>query len=617
VTRALILKELREHAWVMGALLLIQAATITILLLGGKDEGSTFALLRNFTWSAGIIGVLVVNNRLVVREYVSRTQLFLETLPVTRLRVLGVKFLLGLVLGVVPALLALGVCAWVASGREQIGVRYLAILAARVGTFLFCVHAMAFVAALLGRYRYVFWGALLCGFITLDQTTSITSATIPLMRLMDDQMPFERHHFPWKDLLLTGGFGAIAAAVAFALGLSAEGGMAANLARKMSHREKVFFGGLALAFFVAQQTIKEQKPRPLFELASAARAKEGSTLVGVATGKEDETTRAEALSIGAAVAADLEALRVWLDMSEMPPVFLVPDSSLDPDIFIRASLSDTDGVVIKAALADPALDRRSFRAFVLDEVLSWYSHGRSHRETMRWFSGGLSQWWVRRAEPDERLALRAAAAAPKGLTVAEVRDWLLTRERLGDCLGEAVEHQLVALIAEREGAAGLQSLARQALGARPHDDVRATLTRRSAEELLARRGTLKLEGLVGAFNQRLTEDRARLAEPLGKIPKLTASIDARAVGNGGVEVFHRVQTVPPSPAPVEYTLRYSALNPWAGPTRRAWLPRFDTTGNGVLPSIFPRGELLFWAFEIAEPVLGCNIRFASEREELW
>ena len=95
MTRALILKELREHGWILLAVLLLDALGYAVIASSAKDEGSAFVALQRFTLWFGCLTALVVNNRLVVREFTARTQLFLETLPITRSRVITVKLTLG------------------------------------------------------------------------------------------------------------------------------------------------------------------------------------------------------------------------------------------------------------------------------------------------------------------------------------------------------------------------------------------------------------------------------------------------------------------------------------------------------------------------------------------
>jgi hypothetical protein len=60
---------------------------------------------------------------------------------------------------------------------------------------------------------------------------------------------------------------------------------------------------------------------------------------------------------------------------------------------------------------------------------------------------------------------------------------------------------------------------------------------------------------------------------------------------------------------------YRGLRPWTGELDRDDLARFDTTGAGVLPFTFTKGERLFTAFEVFEPALRCNVRLRAERWE--
>jgi len=600
VTRALIRKELREHLWLFLALMALHALTLMGLLSQARDDGSVFTALQQFTVSMGVLGVLVANSRLVVREYSGRTQLFLETLPVTRLRILTVKLLLGFATVLLPVAIVLGICALAGQGREPITPRYLAILALRSGVFLLTFHALGFLAGMLGRYRYVFWAG--CFYLMSVVMKKESFDNIPLFRLVDQRMAFERNVFPLLDLGVMTAVAILCLAAAFALGLMQEGGLAANLARKMSHREKVFFGGLLLIIIVIESTVDERRKRPRFDLAAATRSTAGATFVGIAT-TDDEDAPEAAMAVGTALAEDLESLRIWLDLRELPPVFVVPDSSLDPSQFVRAELEDTDGVVMKAGLSDPAFDGRWFRTTAVDEVLAWYSRNRSRREAVSWFPAGLSGWWVDRLEPDPRLRLRAAAAGP--VTREELRDWLTTREKLGPCLAQAVEVGLVEVVKE-QNPDGFQALATRLLGGeRPGQDFRASLFRKSVE--------VDLDQVVKGFAKRVAADRLAFAEDLAKRQQVTTQLDAKVVGRGsGIELHHAVQS--DGGDPVDYTVRYATLKPWAG--EKLTLLSFSTQGSGVLPQVFPRGTRLFSSFDIDEPALGCVVRHGAQRQEL-
>jgi hypothetical protein len=614
VTRALLWKELREHGPVFAALYALEALAFAGIV-NRPDQGSAFAALQFFTARFGLLTALVVGNRLIVREYAGRTQLFLELLPVTRLRVLFVKLGLGACLVALPVLLGLGACALLAADQEPLTARYVAIVGARALAAVLLMYSLAFLAGLLGRYRLGLWLGLALGAWTLDTKAKLELESLPLVRLLNQQMAYERFAVPWSDLAGAALAAAVLVAIAFALGLARDGSLAATLARRMSYREKVFFGCLTLVWVAMVAVLEDRKARPLFALADSVKGAAGTTLVGVAPGKDlDE---AQAQKLGELVATDLEALRQFLDLETMPPVFLLPEHSLDADVFLRARLPSTDGVVVQAALSDQRLDTRLFRAFVVGEVLDWYSRGRDRREPRRWFSDGFARWFVDRdrTEADPLDRLRAAVAAPEGVSLQTLHAWLATREQLGDCLSGALAWRAVEVLAHELGPARFQALARAAQGRRPANDLRGALSERTLTQLLADADAPSLDATVQALNQALADDRARRASELGALTRWQPKLGAVASPSGpAIEVHHSLSRGDGGPSS-GYTLLYARLEPWARELDREELLRFDTTGRGILPVTFQRGSRLFTAFEVFEPGLACNLRLRAERWE--
>ena len=87
MTRALIVKELRQH-WLAFSLsmgLCGLGVLLLVLVVASEDSGSWFRVLKQFLQTFYVIMALVVCNRLVVREYQGRTQLFLDVLPIWEL----------------------------------------------------------------------------------------------------------------------------------------------------------------------------------------------------------------------------------------------------------------------------------------------------------------------------------------------------------------------------------------------------------------------------------------------------------------------------------------------------------------------------------------------------
>ncbi len=95
----------------------------------------------------GALSVLTLANRLVVREYTGRTQLFLETLPVSRAQVVAVKWLTGAVLLAIPMAAGFAVTLHVAFAQVTLTSRFIQLIAVRGGTFLLFAYSLAFFIA--------------------------------------------------------------------------------------------------------------------------------------------------------------------------------------------------------------------------------------------------------------------------------------------------------------------------------------------------------------------------------------------------------------------------------------------------------------------------------------
>lgn len=617
MTGALLRKEAREHGVVLGLLLLIAALGFLFFADDSRDAGSAFVALRKFTVGFGVLLALVVNNRLVVREYSARTQLFLETLPVGRGRVLAVKYLLGAGLVVAVELAALAGCTLAALQFEPVTPRYVALVGARAVAFALAFHALAFLAGFLGRFRVGLWLGVVLTWFTLESIKKVEVLSLPLLRLVGEQMPFERQVVPWGDLAIALALTLALLGLAAALALARDGTVAAQLAQRMRPREKVFFACAALGYVVLLYLLDTRAARPRFELAEATRAAAGETVVAMGTAPGLDAARA--LDAGRLVAEDLDALRRWLDLDALPAVFVLPNHGLDADVFRRARLPKADGVVVQAALADPALDPRELRAFVVWQVLDWHSRRRAQREARRWLLDGFARWWVLSREPGgppPTEALRSAEAARReDLRAGTLARWLSARERLGDCLADALAARVVAVLADRLGPERFQAFARSAFSKRPPDDLRAFLTERSVESLLAAQSGPTLGELGALAREAVEASRPSLAPGLAQVRRFVTEAQPAPASRASLEV--RLALRPdPDAGPVDYTVLYRALQPWADELTRVELSRFDTRGRGVLPQTFPRGTRLFSAFEVREPALGCAVRLDARRWEL-
>lgn len=617
--RALLLKELREHRWVLLALWITCGIGLAGFVYTAKDSGSPIVAYRGLVCLLGVLSILTLVNRLVVREYAGRTQLFLETLPVNRLQVIATKWLTGAALLAIPMTIGFAVILHIAFDRVLLNPRFIELMALRSATFLLFAYSLAFLIALTGRYRFVLWGALFLCTYSIDNFAQLPVERWPPFALIAESMAYERIALPLRDLIITNLLAVFLVAATFVLSLASEGALVLALSRKMSPRERVIVTVAVLALVSLLSQIDERKPRPAFTLHDAITSGNGPTRVAIA--HADKVSELAAKTLADKMFADLQELQQYLSMSVLPGMFVLPDASIDSDVFLRATLPSSDGVVVRGAVGAEHFDPEAFRAYAIDQALEWYTHGRSQREERRWFSDGFTQWWIARtsAARREQLTERAAQAArmlnlerDPGLE-RRLRYWLAAREQLGDCLGDALAWRGVALLAQQLGPAGFRQLSTAVLGIRLPNDVRTPLLETSFDDAWRHAAAPAFQGFAADLRAQLLADLGSRAITDTLQPEPVA-FQAATMGGGILEVHYGVGANGAAHAP--FAVRYAEIGAWQPELERDSLSRVDATRSGVLPRSFQRGTLLFTAIEMRNEHLGCDLRLGARRWEL-
>ena len=355
--RPLVWKELREHRWVLLALWLSSAIALAGLLHTAKDEGSPLVAFRASIFLLGGLSILTLANRLVVREYTGRTQLFLETLPVSRAQVVAVKWLTGAVLLAIPMAAGFLVTLHIAAAQVVLTSRFIQLIAVRGGTFLLFGYSLAFFIALTGRYRHVLWGALILGAFAVD-----TYAQFPLeqwspIALVTKSMAFERLDLPIADLMITWLITAILIVATFILSLASEGSLVLALSQRMSPRERVVVTVVVISLLSLLGQLDARKPKPAFTLHDAVISGAGASQVAVArTGKGTNRT---AKLLADNMSSDLRELQTYLSLSAGPGMFVLPDASIDSGegFTIQLGLPRTNLCITDGKCGIPGIDR--------------------------------------------------------------------------------------------------------------------------------------------------------------------------------------------------------------------------------------------------------------------
>ena len=614
----LLRKEWREHRWVLLAMLALLAFWQMATLTNASTMGSPMvAYQRMVAFVAPLMALLLVN-RLVVREYMGRTQLFLETLPVNRAQVIALKWLLGAVLLLLPMAACLTVTLLLARGQVLLTPHYIALVAIRSASFILFVYALAFAIGLTGRYRYVIWSVLIGSVVMANAAGQVAIELWPPFYLVQESMVFERVVLPLPAVLITCAMALALVVATFALALCAEGSLVVALSRRMTAREASGVTISILALLMAFSVIELRTPKPAFALQHAVRSADGPAVaVGIAGAP------ANAQAIANLLSSDLARLQTFLALPSEPAPALtaLPDDALDGDVFQRAALPNADGVVVRAAMSNRQFDQQGFRAYALASWMQWYSHGHSAIEERRWLLDGVAQWLIARDLPQQqqKLALRAAFAArvlhaqQRNASTA-VWHWLLVREELGTCLSDALAWRMVTSLAQQMGEQRFQALSRTVLAVRPPDDARASLFEPSFAQLLAQAGAPDQAGLAQQFGRLFSSEQVRLANSLGRIAMPQVSFSARPMEGSTYEVHYQVGKADGEVAP--FSVRYVTLGPWDGEIPAEVLARVDTARAGVLPASYARGTRLFTAIERREALLDCSVRLAAQRWEI-
>jgi hypothetical protein len=617
--RPLIFKELREHRWVLLALWLSTAFGMVGLLNTAKDEGSPLSAIRKMIVMLGTLSILTLANRLVVREYGGRTQLFLETLPVSRAQVVAVKWLTGAVLLAIPMTLGFVLTLQAASSQVVLTSRFVGIIALRGGTFLLFAYSLAFFIALTGRYRFLLWSALFLGAFAVDSYAQFPLEQWSPIALVSQSMVFERLELPAADLMITGLVTTLLIAATFILALSSEGSLVLALSQRMSPRERVAVTIAAILVASLLGQLDARKPKPAFMLHNAITGGAGASQVAIA--RADKIADSAARLLADAMSSDLRDLQSYLSLSALPGVFVIPDVSIDSDVFSRASLPGSDGVVLRAAISAEHFDQQEFRAYALEQVLAWYTHDRARQEDRRWLLDGFTQWWIARSSSARQdLLTQRAVQAARTLYVentpldARLRHWLMVREQLGDCLSDALAWRAVASLSEELGPARFRRLTTELFGKRLPDDARAAFLEPSITDAWRRADAPALPEFAEGLRTALQADPAGAAAPPDAIVQEPVAFQAAAMRGRAVEVHYRLGATDAANPP--FAVRYAVIGPWQSEIDRESLARVDATRSGVLPRSFQRGEILFAAIELHDPGLECTLRLGARRWEL-
>lgn len=469
VTAALLGKDVREHGAAAIGLLLASLALVALAIAQNRAAAfsmSPFEVIRFSLITFVPLIVLTLGNRLIVREYLSGTRLFVESLPVGTVWPLTLKYLLGaaylFVLGVMlVALSALG-----SSAADDVSLPWLALLLAKTMVVLLLYWSIVFCFSLCGHLRIVLYLVLLGIVALVAWLPAIDSTRFAPFQLLDrDLFVFERDVVPVAEMVWTSVLAVLFTLAGFLIARVGNGSVADRLARPMTRRDYVVLGVLFTGAAALAAIINEDRTRDPIRFGNTVvlRSVEPAMEMFYA----GEVFRERSSDFFNEVRSAVEPMQVVLGIDSLPITRLALRPMRDPHDIDYGTL---DGVYMSANwLENDSYDDAVLVAVVLHGLLSARTGGRAPFEPYHWILDGFTRWWSETlGEPDalvdthrhELLARAVFVTSRLDENADLVESWQLIADGFGYPSAEALAFSAMQYLTETEGAEAVLALGR-------------------------------------------------------------------------------------------------------------------------------------------------------------
>ncbi|MCB1061302.1 MAG: ABC-2 transporter permease [Verrucomicrobiae bacterium] len=621
MTGALIRKELRQHWWAMlliGLLSVLGVGWIILLTVMQGQAGSQLFALRLHAWLLAL-SALVLGNRLVVAEYSSKTQIFLESLPLPRLRIVLVKYFLGFIIMFLCAGIGLGVAMLVGARTEVFTLRFVGILLARYFCYTAFVYSCFFGMGFLGRYRFAAYAIIVAGIALLVRSKDVALHELAPVYLVGGTFPFEREVYPTEALLITGGIALGFFLLAIILAATREGSVSSLLGERMSYRDKISLTALCFGLLVTFFVIDERKEKDPYQMAGGVSA-EDTRLAEVTVAPVSKQARALAADLG----KDLDEMAEYLGLTEMPPIFLIDRPDLDPDQFEHGYVADAEGVILRTPFTHEDWRYAQCVERISGDIIESATNSRAMKEDRFWVIDGFTLYWPHRGDPeapldkDHHLLLRALYGTDilGGLkNPDDLLQWFAHQRVVGHEITSGIGWSMLRVLEQQAGPEAAQSFMRSVLAEQAPKNALTSLRelKHPASQRFRDHTGLELSAFLDTWNAELDVWRKKLADEVAEIPRLSG--DLVFEGEAGATSQARYRFEPPA---AEFAETYQRPVLLFGDTApfSVWLPEEimkrqplskTELSEGWLVDTWGSGTGVAWTFAADSPQMYCRI----------
>jgi hypothetical protein len=638
-TTALIGKDVREHGAAAIGLLVASLALVALAIAQNREAAfsmSPFEVVRFALITFVPLIVLTVGNRLIVREYLSGTRLFVEALPVGSLRPLLIKYLLGALFLSLLALVLLASCVLGSSAADDVTPLWLGQLLLKTLVVMCLYWSIVFCFSLCGHLRIVLYLVTLGIVALVAWMPAIDATRFAPFRLLDrDLFVFERDLTPVVDMLWTLGLAAAFVVTGFVIARLGNGSVAERLARPMTRRDFVVLGVLVVAGAGLAGAIAENRTREPIRFGNNTVLRVAEPAIEMYFASEAYRARSEAFL--QSVQNAIEPMQARLGIDALPITRLALRPSRERHDIDYGTL---DGVYVAANwLEHDSYDDSVLVAVVLHGLLTARTAGRAPFEPHHWVLDGFTRWWaetlgdpesLRDSHRDELLARAVFVVSRLDQEADLVTGWQGIADNFGYPSAEALAFSAVLYVAETQGVEAVFALGRSFLAEPVGASVLASLAdrRRPAwQRFQEATGTTRNEFTSGWATWLASQAREPgVAAQLGLVPSLDPvfSVDSSDPTQPAIVAGYR-QSDSGTPGDVHQDarcfLRYGALSAFdyefevGHEDERESLCAADEAAHRI-SGLHGAGDRVYVALEFESPDFHQPLRLGARRLEI-
>lgn len=392
-------KDCREHGL---SLLALATGLIAIVLLSAAQQQaaefsmSSFEVVRFALITVIPLIILIVGNRLIVREYTLGTRLFMESLPIRPATPVVVKLLSGWLYLLLLGTVLVSIAAMLANTAEFIDRRYMMLLLVKTSAIITVYWAIVFFTSFTGKLRLPIY--LLIGFVLLMlfDLPNFDETRLAPVALLDHQLfIFERENFPWRDLIETLAISLAFVAGGFTLALINEGSVAEQLGKPLNRRNFAAIALLALGTFSVYQNLQQKWDSSDTEFSGDTVLREASPSIAISYLTPSRLPQAEL--IRANLKRVLEKFQAETALATLPRVQIALNSNLNrTEIY---PVYNDGGVEITANFSDyNDYEHGTMNTMTMHHLMLKLTNGRWDYESRHWILDGLARWWAEGAD---------------------------------------------------------------------------------------------------------------------------------------------------------------------------------------------------------------------------